>query len=250
MSKVEESLTNRRDFIKVSSGALVIATLGTADLRAASPENIPLASVGFWPGVPKAARRFKSPAAPYLVPAASILAGDPAFFSAGARAFVRGLWRPQSTRNQAAAFALDVMYDVEGQKVPFHAWSFASRSLDSNAFRSNNLAFNVPIDALGTLDLVLSTPEGAKSIRFSVNSAPDTLKLRAGYYFVALPEGQQGQAIDWTRIRIREDAVPYEFESDGAGVLTTGGFGEETAVSFSYLVVFVAVGSQPSARQE
>src|SRR5687768_7778886 len=97
MSKVQDSLPNRRDFIKLSSGALVIATVGTAgDLRANPAQRVPAGSVGFWAGIPKEARRFRSPAASYLVPASSILAGDPGFFSAGARAFVRGLWRPEA----------------------------------------------------------------------------------------------------------------------------------------------------------
>jgi hypothetical protein len=247
MSKVEQSLPSRRDFIRLSSGALVIATLGNAgDLHAASAQSIPAASVGFWPGIPKAARRFRSSALPYLVPAESILAGDPAFFSAGARAFVRGVWRTEAARDRAAAFALDVMYDADGGKVPFHAWSFAARSVDSPAFGSSRLAFNVPVDAQGTLDLVLSAPEGPRTIKFSVNSAPDSLKLRPGYYFFALPEGPNQQDIDWTRVRIRDGAVPHQIEPHGPGVLSMGSFaGQEESVPFSYLVLSVEVGSQP-----
>lgn len=246
MSKVKEALPSRRDFIVLSSGALVLATLGSSgELHAASAQSLPAASVGFWAGIPKAARRFRSTSIPYLVPAESILSGDPSFFSAGARAFVRGIWRPEAVRSRVAAFALDVLYDANGQKVPFYAWSYAVRSSGSPAIRSSNLAFNVPVDPLGTLDLVLSAPDGARTIRFSVNSASGTLKLRPGYYFVALPEGQSQGAVDWTRVRVREGAVPYRLDADGPGVLSVAGLAGEESVPFSYLVLWVAVGSQP-----
>jgi hypothetical protein len=245
MSNVEQSLPSRRDFIRLSSGAIVVATLGnTSRLGAAPAQSIPAASVGFWAGIPKAARRFRSSALPYLVPAESILSGDPSFFSAGARAYVRGIWRPESVRNHAGSFALDVLYDAGAEKVPFYAWSYARRSAGAPAVDSSNLAFNVPVGALGTLDLVLSSPVGPRMIRFSVNSADDSVKLRPGYYFIALPDGLNPPAIDWTRVRIREDVVPYRVDADGPGVLSmTGVLGEES-VPFSYLVLWVEVASQ------
>ena len=244
MSKVEVFLPNRRDFIRISSGALVVASLGSSRELLAAEQNLPAASVGFWAGVPKESRRFELSGLPYLVPAESILNGDPSFFRGGARAHVRGVWRPEAVRDRAASFAMDVLYDADGQKVPFYAWSFANRSDRSPAFRSSNIAFNVPVDALGTLDLVLSAPDGPRSIRFSVNSGAGTLKLRPGYYFVALPEGPTEQAIDWTRVRVREGALPYLMDQNGQGVLSTAGFaGREEAVPFSYLVLWVAVGS-------
>jgi hypothetical protein len=238
-------MPSRRDFIKLGSGALVLASLGSAEVYAATPEPVGRASVGFWPGVPRTVRRFRPSALPYLVSAESVLTGDPSFFSAGARAHVRGVWRPEAVRERAASFALDVFYEADGQRIPFHAWSFVQRPGHAFAFRSSKLAFSVPVDALRPLDLVLTAPDGQRTIQFSVNSAAGSLKLRPGYYFVALPE-ERNETIDWTRVRIREGAVPDEVDPDGPGVLTMAGLsGQDESVPFSYLILWVEIASQP-----
>ena len=241
MSKSETSLPSRRDFIKVGSGALVVATLGNiGELHAAPAKNAPAASVGFWAGQPQGEHRLQLSSLDYLVPAASILSGDPSFFRGGARAKVGDVWRPETARRQAANFALDVLYDVNGEKVPYYAWSFSNRSAKSPAVRSSNVAFNVPVESTGTLDLVLTAPGGPRTIRFSVNSGRDTLKLRPGYYFVALPEGGNEPAIDWTRVRVREGTASHRFDSQGAGILTMAG---SDSVAFSYLVLSLETGA-------
>lgn len=241
MSKVNEFLPSRREFIQIGSGALVVAALGTVGkTQAADVQEVPAASLGFWAPPPRIARRFRTASETNLVAADSLLAGDPTFLSADPRIFVKGIWRPEAVRSRAVTFALDVLYDAQGSKVPFYAWSFASRSSDSPSLESSHLAFNIPVEASGTMDMVLSTPDGPRSIKFSINSGERALKLRPGYYFVALPETKSEPAIDWTRVKIREGATPNTVDPRGPGILSTTGFGsDESSVPFSYLVLWV-----------
>lgn len=241
MSKAEQPAASRRDFIKLSSGVILAATVGGTDrLYAATTGAPPVVSVGYWAGVPKVARRFRSASQAYLAPASSLLTGDPGFFATGARIAVRGLWRPEHLRTSAASLTIDAMFDVDGTKVPFFAWSYAANASVTRESRSSNVTFDVPVDALGTLDLVVHRSGERQAIRFSVNSAADTLMLRPGFYFLALETGEQ--VVDWSRVKIRDGVIPYQLDPKGAGVLSTAMFADdEQPVSFSYLVLWIDV---------
>ena len=247
MSKVvEPSLPNRRDFIRLGSGALVVATLGTArTVRAKPAPSVPLHSVGYWAGMTTEARRFRTPAQAYLVAAESFHGGDPVFLHAGARAAVRGSWRPEAHRSRPASFALDVMYEAAGQPVPFHAWSLGTAGSRSLALESSHVSFDVPVDALKTADIVITRGTRKETMSFSVNSGDGTFKLRPGFYFVVLPEGEApAEPVDWSRVRVREDATLRHVDTNGPGVLVTSNiFGAEEPVSFGYLVLEIRAGA-------
>lgn len=246
MSKQVESATDRREFIKLSAGALLTATfVPGVDVRANPVAGSgSVVSIGFWQGVPSLARRYRHSSAAFLSAAESIPTGDPAFFRTAARVSVRGMWRPERLRSQPAAHALDVLYDQAGEKVPFMAWSH--RVSQHTPVASNRLSFNVPVDALGTVDLVVASGARRQQIRFTVNSQPESINLRPGYYFIAFRE-EGDPAIDWSRIMIRDGALP-KADPRGPGVLATSDIlAASDEVPFSYLVLRVDVAEESSA---
>lgn len=233
---------DRRKFIRLGSAATFFLAVGSKamarPLRAAITQEIPVASVGFWSGASRSVSRFRSASAPYLVPAQSLLSGDPRFFRAGARIGVWGFWRVEEARPRPASFELDVLYDSEEGKIPFHAWSFR-RDASQRGTRGQRLTFDAPVDAMGTLDFVVRRDAAEQLLPFTVNSA-DAVPLRPGYYFIAFGEGEEPLSIDWTRVRLREGARPGAFDEAGESLLVTeGAFGEPVAVPFNYLVVYV-----------
>ena len=233
---------DRRRFIHLGSAAtFFLAITGKAaarPLRAQVTEEIAVASVGYWAAAPRAMSRFRSSSAPYLVPAQSLLSGDPRFFRAGARVGVWGFWRVEEARTRPASFELDVLYDSEEGKIPFHAWSFR-RDASQRGSRGQRVTFNAPVDALGTLDFIVRHGASEQLLPFTVNTA-DAVPLRPGYYFIAFAEGDAPLAIDWTRVRLREGARPGAFDESGESLLVTeGSFGELVPVAFNYLVVYV-----------
>jgi hypothetical protein len=248
MSKQVESATDRREFIKLSTGALLTVTLANGtDLRAnpvVGPGSV--VSIGFWQGVPTLARRYSRASAAFLSAAESIPTGDPAFFRTAARVSVRGMWRPERLHTQPSSHSLDVLYDQGGEKVPFMAWSH--RVSQHAPVASNRLSFNVPVDALGTVDLVVASGSRRQQIRFTVNSQPDAINLRPGYYFIAFREDGD-PAIDWSRIMIRDGALP-KADLSGSGVLATSDIlAVSDEVPFSYLVLRVDVARDTSAAE-
>lgn len=233
---------DRRHFIRLGSAATFFMALSgkaiARPLRARVTEEIAVASVGYWGGAPRAVSRFRSSSAPYLVPAQSLLTGDPRFFRAGARVGVWGFWRVEEARTRPASFELDVLYDSEEGKIPFHAWSFR-RDASQRGTRGQRVTFNAPVDAMGTLDFIVRHDASEQLLPFTVNSA-DAVPLRPGYYFIAFAEGNEPLAIDWTRVRLREGARPGAFDESGESLLVTeGAFGDPAPVPFNYLVVYV-----------
>ena len=248
MSNVVEVATDRREFIKLSTGALVTVTLGRGLEAQASPVAEPGAavSIGFWQGVPKIARRYRSASAAYLSSAAAVPTGDPAFLRTAAMVSVRGLWRPEELRASPASYALDVMYDQPAGKVPFMAWSYQASA--RAAIESKQVTFDTPVDALGTLDLVIARGAERHQVRFAVNSTAGALNLRPGFYFIAFREPGDPE-IDWSRIRIREGSLPNIVDPAGPGILATSDIlMDDDSVPFSYLVLRVEVAGESPAQ--
>jgi hypothetical protein len=121
---------------------------------------------------------------------------------------------------------------------------------DKPVLQSSNVAFEVPVDALGTVDVVLSRAHEPQTLKFSVNSGADTLKLRTGFYFIALRETGSGRNVDWSNVRIREGALPRVIPAD-SGVLEVDGLFGARPVDFSYLVIQVGEGHhvRPGSRR-
>lgn len=240
MSSNESHLMNRRSFLQVSAAAAACAVLHVPRAAAAENASVSLVSVGYWGGVPSLARRLNLSTRDSLVPAESILTGDPAFFARGARFAIRGFWRGESLRNERAGFSLDVLYEVEDQSVPFKAWSYRHRG-GNLSFQSSNASFVAPISTTRPLEFVVSREESRQTLAFSVNSAEGALKLRPGFYFFALRERDSSPAIDWSRIALRKGLGPGLSDQEREGLLVVRDVLGDEPVPFSYLMLRVGV---------
>ncbi|HET9424173.1 MAG TPA: hypothetical protein VFO55_02290 [Gemmatimonadaceae bacterium] len=194
-----------------------------------------LASIGYWGGAPRGARRFSAGSYAGLSATTDHLAGDPRLLRAGARIGVRSFYRAPQHRHRDVSLAVDVLYATGEGSVPFHAWSY-ERHGATPAKAAQRSTFTAPVDALATLDFVIHRGSEQQRISFSSNTN-EGVGLRPGVYFLALHEIGDPTAIDWSRISIREGLTPGGVHPDG--VLTMTSLGAETPVPFSYLVIAV-----------
>jgi hypothetical protein len=226
---------NRRTFLRTTSGVVVFFSLGARELIASPVPDAPLvASVGFWGGVPAAARRYSLGRAATLTSSADLTSGDPRLLRTGVRIGVRSFFRAESRRTSPASFALDVLYQTEAGAIPFYAWSF--RHDGGTASRvAQRSSFTAAVDALTTLDLVVRSADKEQTISFSSNTGTG-VPLRPGVYAIAFHEGS-AEPIDWSAVSVRDGVAVGGAHPEG--VLAVRRFGEELPAPFSYLILCV-----------
>jgi hypothetical protein len=230
------SSLNRRVFLRTTSGTVVFLSLGAPSLFAAQAAEGPnLVSVGYWAGAPRGARRTSSRSSSVLTSSSDLTSGDPRFLRDGVRIGVRSFYRAPQYRGRAGSFALDILYGTDSGSVPFQAWTFEQHGA-MPAKKSQRSSFRSPVDALTTLDFVVRRGEEEQRISFSSNTS-EGIPLRPGVYVIAFREADQTDAIDWSRIVVREGLTPGEENADGVLAMTS--FGEEHPLPFNYLVIAV-----------
>lgn len=212
---------NRREFVVGGTTAVAAFAAYTPSLFAAEPQlRDPLISVGYLSGLPSFTRRaLRRPASFQL--ADTVLTGDPAFFRHGARVRVHSIHV-----DPRHSLSLDVLYSVPelGKKVPYFAWTSGG----------NSVAFNVPVEVQGTVDLEIERRIGTGAtaviergmISFSALSARDSFKLNPGTYALALRNPGDAEP-DWRSIRIGETGLVSE------------NLGQTSPVDFHYMLVTI-----------
>jgi hypothetical protein len=164
----------------------------------------PSLPVGYWSGADDASATEQAA----VVAADRLQTGDTRFARDGARLAIRGLF-PQLdpvALHGLEMLTVDVAYEPY-HTTPFQAWSFFNGSTPRS---SSPVALTLPVDAATGLNLVVtyrttSMPEPiAVMARFALRDEDDTPKLRAGTYFVGLPD-QHGTFPDWQQYQVQRD---------------------------------------------
>jgi len=263
-------LLHRREFLLISSVAVAGAAasgLPQQVMRAVAgsdPISLPIVSLGYWDGSFEKARigTASSDALHRLAAASSPRAGD-RVLNGSARVSVNGFWRAEQHRHKPVSVALNVMFPVGQERLPFHAWSHTThRGVARNAPPPR---FLVPVDTRHPIELnvemrmpAVSTPPALARVKrfFAIDDSNDpqkksgacslaldtrssSMKLNRGVYFVALQEDPRDSAPNWNAVRMRDPHAPGALDASGAGVLVQGGLLGLEPVPFSYLMISV-----------
>jgi hypothetical protein len=154
--------------------------------------------------------------------ASSILNGDVAFISRGARLTFQSFARSAKYRDRlAGGAAVDVVYPVHGftdERMPrFRAWSFNGREEGDSV--AGPIAFNVPVTATGGVELVVrrtqsDSPEtasnaprgrataGEAAAPLSLGFDSRSAKLQRGVYVIAFRETEDDAMYGWDLFRL------------------------------------------------
>lgn len=241
----------RRDFLALSATAVAgIAATGasasTSGALTVLKGTSPVLSVGF--------AELDSVEGGRVLSADRLPIGDSQFHENGARLTVHGLWRPEQ-RLKNGSISLTTFFDVDGQRLPYIAWSGNTGA---------PVSFRVPVDADGGIRIGIERNSAPSILREPARrfasifrtaesqAAPDVpqhdaleqkgsvcrlatngsgLKLRRGTYFIALRTDGWDARPDWSSLSLAGDVRNVK----GQSVLRRGGH----AVDFEYLVVSV-----------
>lgn len=203
----------RRAFLKaggfatlgVVAGAFRPSTLFAASRTRTVDHGGPLLSVGFAP-LPDE----RNPS-PRLVPANTLLFGDPAFISRSASVSVSAFNRATRYRGQPGGIAVDAVFPALSytpEKYPrFQAWNFAGREAGDSS--SAPLRFTIPVPATqGVQFIVRRTSDGAAGdatpLLLGLDSNSDSIKLQRGVYVLAFRETPADEMLSWSTYRVTE----------------------------------------------
>jgi hypothetical protein len=264
-------LLHRREFMVLSSVAVAGAAasgLPQQVMRAVTgsdPISLPIVSLGYWDGSFDKARLGTAPADTMhrLASAATARSSDRAL-GGSARVSVNGFWRAEHHRHKPVSVALNVLFPVGDERLPFHAWSHTThRGVAKNAPPPQ---FVVPVNARHPIELnvEMRMPAGATSpaltrvkrflslddrndqqkksgaCSLALDSRSSSLKLNRGVYFVALQEDPRDAAPNWNAVRMLDPHAPGALDASGSGVLVQGGLFGYEPVPFSYLMISVS----------
>lgn len=182
-----------------------------------------------------------------FVDASTIGSGDPVFFRNGGKLRIHD-FRRAGHSNGSERVDVEALFAIPelDQSVPFFA--FSSISGPSRQMTANSVAFNVPVESTGTVDLAIlrqnldQTSGDRAVVSFTVNDGPTpAFKLNEGLYAIAILQNGQ-QPPDWRSIRTssivpRDARVPVSLVYDS--------FGEKTPVPFDYLLLSVIRATSP-----
>lgn len=227
---------NRREFVVIGGAAVVVSAVGLPARAAQNPSDTTEVSVGYFSGAPGISRRFRF--TPTFVDAASVMSGEPAFFSNDPVVRVAGYWRASAAAAEEFV-SLDVLYEMPGieEKAAYYAWSGRVRGQRLDG--ASPVRFRVPVAPVGTTDLVIArTSPGAAPRRsvvsFAVNSgAQGTLRLNRGLYAFALLRAGE-PAPDWRTIEIASDRTAESTDLTRESLLVDA---MGNPVTFDYLLL-------------
>ena len=183
-------LLHRREFMILSSVAVAGAAASGLPqqvmraVAASDPVSLPIVSLGYWDGSFEKARigTAFSGALHRLAAASSPRTGDRAL-NGSARVSVNGFWRAEQHRHTPVSLALNVMFPVGEERLPFHAWSHTThRGVARNAPPPR---FVVPVDARHPIEInvemrmpAASTPPALARVKrfFSIDDGNDPQK--------------------------------------------------------------------------
>ena len=162
-------------------------------------------SVGYHPLRGRMRGVVRRPANPLtFVDATTIAAGDPRFFRNGAKLrihdFRRAAGAPASERVD-----VEMLFSVPEVIEPLPFYAFSSFFRGGRPMQSKSVAFNVPVESTGTVDLAILRQsagfEDRTVVSFSVNDGPaPAIRLIEGLYAIALLRPGQPR-VDWSSVR-------------------------------------------------
>lgn len=271
MSHDTAVLLHRREFMILGSVAVAGAAasgLPQQVMRAVAgshPVSLPIVSLGYWDGSFDKTRlgAGSSETMHRLASAVSARSADRAL-DGSVRVSVNGFWRAEYHRQKPVSVALNVMFPVGDERIPFHAWSHTThRGVAKNAPPPQ---FVVPVDARHPIELNIemrmpagSTPpalarvkrflslddrndeqrNGSGACILALDSRSSSIKLNRGVYFIALQEDPRDASPNWSAVRMRDPHAPGALDASGAGILVQGGLLGLEPVPFSYLMISV-----------
>lgn len=245
---------NRREFIVLSSTAAVgfaAAASATSLLGPNAAIDRPFISVGFWTGAGRT-HGVRRSGRPGLLPATSLTTSDASLISTGARASIRGFWTTAADTS-ARTVTLQVAYPaLPGATKPlYNAWITALGPKGASS-ASNPVTFNVPVDALETVDLIIETTSGGvtrrDTVHFSTNPGQDRILLNRGVYVIALQ--REGDPVpNWSAVRLR-DVSAERADPRGASPLLLDTFGSGPSVPFDYFLVSFDAPAEPPVEKK
>ena len=239
-----KSRINRREFIVLTS----TAAAGMAAIAAASPldkvqavSDTPFVSVGFWDGPSKLARRFAA-VVPTLQPASDLTTSDPSLLARGARLSLRGFFA-SAAGPRPRAISISVAYPaIEGTKPVYLAW--ASSVGKSRTASSNPVAFNVPVAAEQSIDIIVDRSIAGTTQRaivpLALNPGGNSLRLNRGVYVFAVLSGADQATPSWAAMRVRDQVSAATIDPNGAGLIVSDSLFGSDAVPFDYFVLTVS----------
>jgi len=263
-------LLHRREFMILSSVAVAGAAasgLPQQVMRAVAgsdPITLPIVSLGYWDGsFDKTRLGDASPETVHRLTSATSARSADRALDGSAKVSVNGFWRAEHHRAKPLSVALNVLFPVGNEKLPFHAWGHTThRGVARNAPPPQ---FVVPVDARHPIELNVemrmpagtTPPAIARVKRFlslddrkdeqkktgacalALDSRSSSVKLNRGVYFVALQEDSRDAAPNWNAVRMLDPHAPGALDASGSGVLVQGGLLGYEPVPFSYLMISV-----------
>ena len=148
--------------------------------------------------------------APRLVPADTLLSGDPTFISRFASVTVSGYSRATRQRGASGGLIVDAIFPALSytpEKFPrFQAWTMSGRET-GDAFGAP-LHFTIPVTSTQGLQFAVRRM-GAEAgdetpVVLALDSSPDSMKLQRGVYVFAFRETPQDEMLSWSSYRVSE----------------------------------------------
>ncbi len=200
----------RRAFLKaggfatlgVVAGAFQPSTLFAASGAVAATG--PLLSVGYTP-IPT-----ESSPSPRLVPANTLLSGDPAFISRSASVSISAFSRAARRRGLPGGVAVDAIFPAFSytpEKYPrFQAWNFVGREAGDSS--SAPLRFTITVPASQGVQFVVrrigQNAGDETPVVLALDSNSDSIKLQRGVYVFAFRETPADEMLSWGTYRVSE----------------------------------------------
>lgn len=240
---------NRRQFVILGSATVAGLAIGAPVFGTGRIlDSSSFVSVGFHAGRTRLRLGGRGSSTPMsFVDASTLVSGDPIFFRNGGKLRIHD-FRRAGHGNGSERVDVEALFAIPEleQAVPFYA--FSSISGPSREMTAHSVAFNMPVESTGTVDLAIlrqnldQTSGDRAVVSFTVNDGPTpAFKLNEGLYAIAILQNGQ-QPPDWRTIRTssivpRDARVPVSLVHDS--------FGEETPVPFDYLLLSVIRATSP-----
>lgn len=232
---MSRSEINRRQFVILSSVAVAGFASGSPLLGGTvlDPRFVSVGYVPFMRPVRGVARRPSSPRA--FVDASTLATGDPLFFRDGARMRILGAYRSATSQDR---LDVEVLFSPQELPEPVPFFAYSSYRRDGRFMSSNSIAFSVPVESTGTVDVAIARSgteiNDRTVVSFTVNDGPSpAIKLEQGLYAIALLDGQS-ERIDWSSVVVSERPKPG---GDGIPTLSRVGFEGSSPVDFDYVLI-------------
>ena len=234
---------NRRQFVILGSASVAGLAIGTpAFATSRILDSSSFVSVGFHAGRTRLRLGGRGSLAPMsFVDASTVGSGDPIFFRNGGKLRIHDFRRAEQSGGSERV-DVEALFAIPELDEPAPFYVFSSISGPSRKMTAHSVAFNMPVESTGTVDLAIlrqsldQTSGDRALVSFTVNDGPaPAYKLNEGLYAIAILQNGQ-QPPDWRRVRtssiVQRDArVPVS--------LVYESFGEEMPVPFDYLLLSV-----------